>query len=71
MVEEYTYRCVQSPTCDASEDTHGRECERVNDEARAEFYLALASEGVVSAVEELGRAMLRRHHPTIAEELGI
>jgi hypothetical protein len=58
MVEEYTYRCVQSPTCDAGEDTHGRECERVNDEARADFYFALAAEAYAVKVDKLVQDVL-------------
>lgn len=35
---EYEFRCIGSITCDLLDDRHGRECERVNQEAREEFY---------------------------------
>lgn len=36
--DQYDYECTGSLTCEPVLDQHGRECERVNDEARAEFY---------------------------------
>lgn len=34
----YEYSCSDSITCEPMVDEHGRECERMNDEARGEFY---------------------------------
>lgn len=50
---EYEFACIGAITCNPMVDEHGRECERVNDEARAEFYFALAAEQYAAAVDAL------------------
>ena len=60
MVESYEYRCVGAPTCNTAEDTHGHECEAVNDMARSDFYFALAAEQYAERVDELVRERLDR-----------
>lgn len=34
----YEWHCFGTITCDPLLDAHGRECERMNDEARSEFW---------------------------------
>lgn len=36
---EYEFACLGTITCEPLLDRHGRECERANDEARADFYV--------------------------------
>lgn len=50
---EYEYRCIGSITCDPMLDEHGRACERVNDEARAEFYEHIARVSTYRAAADL------------------
>lgn len=35
---EYEWRCFGTIVCDSMFDSHGRECDRLNDEARSDFY---------------------------------
>lgn len=58
--EEYEYECTGSITCEPILDQHGRECERVNDEARAEFYTALAAQQYAEAIAALAVERLTR-----------
>jgi hypothetical protein len=40
---EYEYACIGSIVCEPLVDSHGRECERVNQEARVDFYEEVAA----------------------------
>lgn len=40
---EYEYACIGSIVCEPLVDDHGRECERVNQEARVDFYDEVAA----------------------------
>lgn len=51
--ESYAYACTGSITCEPILDQHGRECERVNDEARVEFYTDLAAAQYAEAIAAL------------------
>lgn len=35
---EYEWRCFGTIVCDPLTDQHGQECDRINQEAREEFY---------------------------------
>lgn len=48
--EVYAWQCFGTITCDPLVDEHGRECERLNDEARTEFYVELVAEDIGNLV---------------------
>ena len=47
---EYEWRCFGTIVCEPLGDVHGRECDRLNDEAREEFYADLAAEDVAHVI---------------------
>jgi len=47
---EYEWRCFGTVMCDSMFDQHGRECERLNDEARAEFYAEVVRDEIRRAL---------------------
>lgn len=50
MTPSYEWSCFHTITCDPLADQHGRECDRLNDEARAEFYADLVAEDIGNLV---------------------
>lgn len=68
---EYVYECMEFVTCDAASDTHGLDCERINDQQRADFYMSHAAEVFAPMVQDIGRQLVTRLHPSIVEEFGL
>lgn len=58
MAEEYVYQCARTPTCDEVADTHGVECERINDLARGDFYFNLMAEAFADKIDALVQAVI-------------
>lgn len=51
--DQYEWRCFGTITCEPMLDQHGRECEKMNDEARHEFYAMVCGSEVAELVEGL------------------
>lgn len=55
----YDYDCLGTVECDPVEDTHGRTCEKVNDEGREDFYRDLVDlEGILEGPGRTADEML-------------
>jgi hypothetical protein len=47
---DYEWRCFDTLTCEPFLDQHGRECDRLNDEARADHYADLVADDIAYLV---------------------